>query len=167
VVFSSGGDGGRKKQLSGRKGINGRREFARLFEDAHRRKFDLVVFWALDRFSREGLAPTITYLQRLASCGVHFHSYTEAHLSTDNELVRDLLLALLSTLAKQESRRLSERVKAGMLRAKAEGKHVGRPRLFPGIVQQIRERIAGGESTNPVARALGIDRRTVKKYTHP
>jgi DNA invertase Pin-like site-specific DNA recombinase len=93
------------------------------------------------------------------------HSYAEAHLSTDNELVRDLLLALLSTLAKQESRRLSERVKAGMLRAKAEGKHIGRPRLFPGIVQQIRERIAAGESANAVARALGIDRRTVKKYT--
>jgi len=76
--------------------VNGRKEFARLFDDAHKRRFGRVVFWALDRFTRERMAPTIAYLQRrLASYGVHLHSYTEAHLSTDNELMRDLLLAVL------------------------------------------------------------------------
>jgi DNA invertase Pin-like site-specific DNA recombinase len=73
-----------------------RKAFARLFEDAHRRRFECVVFWALDRFSREGMVPTILHLQRLASFGVSFHSYTEAHLATDNELVRNILLALLA-----------------------------------------------------------------------
>jgi DNA invertase Pin-like site-specific DNA recombinase len=73
-----------------------RKAFARLFDDAHRRRFDCVVFWALDRFSREGMVPTIMYLQRLAAYGVGFHSYTEAHLATDNELVRNILLALLA-----------------------------------------------------------------------
>jgi len=77
-----------------------RKEFNRLFDDAHRRTFDLVVFWALDRFSREGMVPTILHLQRLASYGVSFHSFTEAHLATDNELVRNILLALLASLAK-------------------------------------------------------------------
>jgi DNA invertase Pin-like site-specific DNA recombinase len=71
---------------SGRKGADKRKQFAALFEDANRRKFDCVLFWALDRFSREGMVPTILHLQRLAACGVSFHSYTEAHLSTDNEL---------------------------------------------------------------------------------
>ena len=87
---------------SGRKGVNGRKQFAALFEDAHKRRFDCVLFWALDRFTREGMVPTIMHLQRLASCGVGFHSYTEPHLATDNELVRDILLALLASLAKQE-----------------------------------------------------------------
>jgi len=70
-------------------------------------------------YSREGMTPTIMYLQRLTSWGVGFHSYTEPHLATDNELVRDILLALLASLAKQETKRISERVKAGMARAKA------------------------------------------------
>jgi len=42
----------------------------------HKRRFDCVLFWALDRFSREGMVPTVMYLQRLAGCGVSFHSYT-------------------------------------------------------------------------------------------
>src|SRR5260370_13148889 len=44
---------------SGRKGTKDRKQFAALFEDAHKRKFDCVLFWALDRFTREGMAPTI------------------------------------------------------------------------------------------------------------
>ena len=74
---------------SGRKGADRRKEFAALFEDAAKRKFDCVLFWALDRFSREGMAQTIAHLQRLNSYGVSFHSYTEPHLATDNELVRN------------------------------------------------------------------------------
>jgi DNA invertase Pin-like site-specific DNA recombinase len=84
-----------------------------LFDDAAKRKFDCVLFWALDRFTREGMAQTIMHLQRLASHGVSFHSFTEAHLASDNELVRDVLLALLSSLAKVEAQKISERTKAG------------------------------------------------------
>jgi DNA invertase Pin-like site-specific DNA recombinase len=80
--------------------------------------------------------------QRLASCGVGFHSYTEPHLATDNELVRDILLALLASLAKQEAKRMSERVRAGMARAKAQGKHLGRPAISLKLKAEIAERIA-------------------------
>ena len=134
---------------SGRKGIKDRKQFAALFEDAHKRKFDCVLFWALDRFTREGMVPTIMHLQRLASCGVRFHSYTEPHLATDNELVRDILLALLASLAKQEAKRMSERVKAGMARAKAQGKHLGRPAISRQLKEKIAERIAAGETAMP------------------
>ncbi len=48
-----------------------------------------MVFWSLDRFSREGIRKTILYLQRLDALGVRFKSYTEAYLDTDNELVAD------------------------------------------------------------------------------
>ncbi len=93
---------------SGRKGTNGRKQFALLFEDAYRRKFDCVLFWALDRFTREGAQPTIAYLHRLASYGVAFHSYTESFLATDNEFMRDLLVPLLSSLAKQTPYRVAK-----------------------------------------------------------
>jgi DNA invertase Pin-like site-specific DNA recombinase len=78
---------------SGRTGADRRRAFGQMFDDAARRRFDCVLFWALDRFSREGMIPTIFHLQRLASYGVAFHSYTEPHLATDNELARNIILA--------------------------------------------------------------------------
>jgi DNA invertase Pin-like site-specific DNA recombinase len=112
---------------SGRKGADKRKQFAALFDDAAKRKFDCVLFWALDRFSRQGMVQTIIHLQRLAAYGVSFHSYTEPHLATDNELVRDVLLALLSSLAKLEAQKIGERTKAGMARAKANGSKIGRP----------------------------------------
>src|SRR5215472_16695326 len=49
-----------------------REQFQRLFEDASRRKFDLVLFWSLDRFSREGVRETLNHLQRLSTSGVGF-----------------------------------------------------------------------------------------------
>jgi len=149
---------------SGKKGTERRRQFARLFEDAHRREFDLVLFWALDRFSREGMVQTIMHLQKLDSYGVKFHSYTEAHLNTDNELVANVLLAFLSTLAKTEAQKISERTKAGLERARRRGAKIGRPRLEEGLRSEITQRLAEGATPFAVARTLGIDRKTVLKY---
>jgi DNA invertase Pin-like site-specific DNA recombinase len=149
---------------SGRKGTEKRKEFAALFEDAAKRKFDCVLFWALDRFSREGMVQTIGHLQRLNSYGVTFHSYTEPHLATDNELVRNVLLALLSSLAKVEAQKIGERTKAGMARAKAKGVKIGRPKLEIEVRQQIALRAARGETSYAIAKRLGIDRHTAAKY---
>jgi DNA invertase Pin-like site-specific DNA recombinase len=135
---------------SGRKGGDKRKQFAALFDDAAKRKFDCVLFWALDRFSREGMAQTIGHLQRLTSYGVSFHSYTEPHLTTDNELVRNILLALLSSLAKVEAQKISERTKAGMARAKAKGIKIGRPKLGIELRQKIAQRAAKGERPMPL-----------------
>jgi len=141
-----------------------RKQFAALFDDAAKRKFDCVLFWALDRFSREGMAQTIIHLQRLSSHDVAFHSYTEPHLATDNELVRNILLALLSSLAKVEAQKISQRTKAGMARAKAKGKRIGRPKLGLDLRQKIAGRAAKGETPYAIAKALGIDRHTAVKY---
>jgi DNA invertase Pin-like site-specific DNA recombinase len=149
---------------SGRKGTDKRKQFAALFDDAAQRKFDGVLFWALDRFSREGMAQTIIHLQRLLSYGVAFHSYTEPHLATDNELVRNILLALLSSLAKVEAQKISDRTKAGMARAAAKGIRIGRPKLGAELRQKIAQRAAKGETPYAIAKALGIDRHTAAKY---
>jgi DNA invertase Pin-like site-specific DNA recombinase len=149
---------------TGRKGADRRKRFAALFDDAGRRKFDLVVFWALDRFSREGMVPTVMHLQRLSSHGIAFHSYTEQHLSTDNELVRNVLLAVMSSLAKIEAQKIGERTKAGMARARAAGKRIGRPGLSRGVQAKIAKHAAQGVSAYRISQVLGIDHKTVVKY---
>ena len=110
------------------------------------------------------MAQTIIHLQRLSSYGVAFHSYTEAHLATDNELVRNVLLALLSSLAKLEAQKISERTKAGMARAKAKGIKIGRPKLGLELRQKIAQRATKGDTPYAIAKALRIDRHTVAKY---
>jgi DNA invertase Pin-like site-specific DNA recombinase len=150
---------------SGRKDAKSRKQFAQLFEDAPKRKFDCVLFWALDRFTREGMVPAIMYLQRLSACGVSFHSYTEEHLATDNELVRNMLLALLASLAKVESQKIGERTRAGMERARAQGKRIGRPALKPELQQKIAKQLEAGLSAYAVAKQLGINAHTVAKYS--
>jgi DNA invertase Pin-like site-specific DNA recombinase len=93
------------------------------------------------------------------------HSYTEPHLATDNELVRNILLALLSSLAKVEAQKISDRTKAGMARAKAKGIRIGRPKLGIELRQKIAQRAAKGETPYAIAKDLGIDRHTAAKYS--
>lgn len=85
-------------------------------------------------------------------------------MATDNELIRNVLLALLSSLAKVEAQKIAERTKAGMARAKAKGIRIGRPRLDIELRQKIAQRAAEGQSAYAIAKALGIDRHTMAKY---
>ena len=57
-------------------------EFQRMFADASKRRFDLVLFWALDCLSREGVLETLTHLNRLTACGVDYKSYTEQYFDS-------------------------------------------------------------------------------------
>ncbi len=101
--------------------------FKRLFADATQRKFDVVLVWALDRFTREGVLETFTYIEKLREFKVSFESYTEAHFRTTGP-AGELMLAVAAWIAKQERLRISDRTKAGIERARREGKHCGRPR---------------------------------------
>ena len=78
-----------------------REQFQRLFADASQRKFDLVLFWSLDRFSREGVLETLNHLQRLAAYGVGYRSFTEQYLDSCG-IFKDAVLAILAVIAKQE-----------------------------------------------------------------
>ena len=102
-----------------------RTAFQQLFEDARLKKFDLVLFWALDRFSREGVTETLNYLKVLDSYSVAWKSFTEAYLDSTG-MFKEAVIAILAAVAKQEHARLSERVVAGLRRARREGKVLGR-----------------------------------------
>ena len=102
------------------------RELARLAQDARRRRFQLVLVWALDRLSRGGPLAILTIVDRLARFGVKVLSRQEAWTEAPGEL-QELLLAIAGWVARMESQRISERTKAGLNRARAQGKQLGRP----------------------------------------
>jgi len=125
------------------------------------RKADVVLFWSLDRLSREGAYPTLRYLNQLSSYGVAFRSYTEQYLDTCG-IFRDAVVGILATIAAQERVRLSERVKAGMERARAQGKRFGRP-VHDGDAAQIATLRAHGHSLRAIAREVGISEASVRR----
>ena len=114
-----------------------REQFQRLFQDASQRKFDTVLFWSLDRFSREGVLETLNHLQRLSSYGVGYRSFTEQYLDSCG-IFKDAVLSILATIAKQERIRLSERTIAGLDRARRAGRIGGRPRLVVDRARIVR-----------------------------
>ena len=105
-----------------------RPSFKRIIEKASIREIDHILVWSLDRFSREGIANTLSYVKKLKSYKVGLTSLQERWLNIDEEGVSELLLALWSWIAKEERRKISERTKAGLKRVKADGQKLGRPK---------------------------------------
>lgn len=149
---------------SGTKGKRERSAFAQLFKDAALKRFDLLIFWALDRLSREGIRNTMHYLQQLDVSGVKFRSYTEPYLETENELVGTILLTVLSYFAKLESMKISERTKAGLERAKKQGKKLGQPSKKDEWLPVLVKLKGEGVSLRGMAKKTGLSINTVKKY---
>lgn len=116
------------------------RELSRLLEDARKRRFEAVLVWALDRLSREGPLAILTLVSRLKSHGVRVISYQESWTEAPGEL-GELLYALTGWVAKMESQRKSERTKAGLARAVAQGKKLGRPKGSKDKRRRKRRRI--------------------------
>jgi DNA invertase Pin-like site-specific DNA recombinase len=144
-------------------GTANRTQFKQLFADAHQRKFDLVLFWSLDRFSREGASATLQHLNTLESYGVGFKSDMEQYLDSTG-IFKEAVISILATVAKQERVRLSERTRAGIVRAKSKGTKLGKPGLVQEQIEQIRRLKGGGMSNYAIAKALKVSATTVAKY---
>lgn len=138
-----------------------RAEFKRMFDDASRRKFDLVLFWALDRLSREGVLPTLRYLETLTAYGVQWRSFTEQFFDSCGPF-KDAVISIMATLAKQERIKRSERTRAGLARVKAAGRALGRPRLAVNASEAVRLR-SQGMSGRAIAIKLGISEGSVRR----
>ena len=146
-------------QKSGKTGD--REQFKNLFADASQRKFDLVLFWALDRLSREGVLETLRYLETLNSYGVGWKSFTEQYLDSAG-VFKDAIISIMATLAKQERVKISERTIAGLERARAQGKQLGRPEKVFDRKKLLRMR-RRGDSLGTIAKQFGISRTTVMR----
>jgi DNA invertase Pin-like site-specific DNA recombinase len=144
-----------KEYVDRTSGKNGDRvQFQAMWKDAERHRFDCLLFWSLDRLTREGVLPTLQYLQRLGDLGIKFRSLTEQFVDSLG-VFGPAIIGILAAVAQQERIRLSERTKAGMARVRASGKHVGRPRASLDI-GAVRKRQAKGESLRGIAVALGV-----------
>lgn len=102
-------------------------ELARVFKDFPRRKVDICLVWALDRLTREGVAAILRIVDRFKHYGVRVVSLQESWTEAPGEMA-DLLYAIAGWAAKFESQRRSARTRAGIARARAEGKILGRPK---------------------------------------
>lgn len=138
-----------------------RQAFQEMFADASRREFDVVLFWSLDRFSREGVLETLQHLQRLTSYGIGYKSFTEQFLDSCG-VFRDAVIGILATIARQERIRLSERTIAGLERARAKGRVGGRPRIARNDSQVFGLREAG-KSFSEIGTELGLSKTTVAR----
>ncbi|QQR80952.1 MAG: recombinase family protein [Deltaproteobacteria bacterium] len=138
-----------------------RQALTQLLADAHLRKFDTVLIWALDRLSREGIARMTSYLERLKLSGVRVLSHQEGWLDTAGP-VSELLQAVFAWIAKQERQRISERVQAGLVRAKLKGKRLGRPGVKLNIEAafDLKEK---GHSIRYISQFLGVPKSSVAR----
>ena len=146
-------------------GVSNRKAFKNLFTDANQRKFDCVLFWALDRFSREGTRETLHYLNQLESYGVSFKSFTEPYMDSAG-IFKDAIIAIMATLAKQERVRISERTKSGLQRAKAKGQKLGRPALSKSKQDEILSLKKQGLSVRKIAKKVGVSIGVISKIKH-
>jgi DNA invertase Pin-like site-specific DNA recombinase len=126
-----------------------REQFQQMFKAASQRKFDVLLFWSLDRLTREGVLPTLQYLQRLTGYGIGWRSFTEQYLDSTG-MFRDAVISILAVIAKQERNRISERTKAGLERARAKGKTLGRPKNTLTALE-IQSLLADGNNRKQIA----------------
>jgi DNA invertase Pin-like site-specific DNA recombinase len=128
---------------------------------AHRREFDVLLVWALDRVSREGIGRMVGYVEQLRTAGIRVLSHQEPWLDTGGP-VGELVLAIFAWVAKQERERIGERVRAGQTRARAKGVHIGRrPRLVD--VEEVRRRRLAGQGWRRIAKALKVPMTTLRR----
>jgi DNA invertase Pin-like site-specific DNA recombinase len=140
-------------------------KFRAMMTDASRRRFDVLVVWALDRLSRDGVPETFDHIRNLTRYGVEFVSFAEAHFRTTGP-AGEFMIAVAAWIAKQERVRISERVRAGLSRAKAQGTKSGRPVGRPRVIFHRDEAIelrSSGLSWPQIARKLRVGVTTVRR----
>ncbi|KKM75667.1 hypothetical protein LCGC14_1387930 [marine sediment metagenome] len=101
-----------------------RPEFKRMLAEARQHHFDLLLVWSLDRFSREPLLNTLSYIQQLKQHNIFLKSYTE-NIDTREGGTQELIMVILMWLAQEERNKISRRTKAGIQRLKNIGQYKG------------------------------------------
>lgn len=134
----------------------------RMLADVRAGRVQAVAVWALDRLHRSmtGAINTVLELDRL---GVPVLSVREGWLDTQGP-VRPLLVAVFGWVAEQERTRLIERTKAGVERARRQGKRLGRPPASPILVRAAADLVSAGVPIAQAAREKGISRSTLQRF---
>jgi DNA invertase Pin-like site-specific DNA recombinase len=150
-------------QVSGRKAD--RPQLKKALADGRKRKFDVLLFWSLDRLSREGVLKTLLILNELSTHGVKYRSLQEQWIDSLGAF-SDAIIGILATVAKFEADRMSARVRTGLARAKSQGKVLGRPKAIVDRDKLAAMR-AKGMSLREIGQATGKSAMTVQRILKP
>jgi DNA invertase Pin-like site-specific DNA recombinase len=138
-----------------------RPQFEKMLAAASRHEFDTLLFWKLDRLSREGVRKTLQYLTQLDSWGVAWRSFQEPWFDSCGPF-KDAVISIMATLAQQERIGISERTKAGLARAVKQGRTLGR-RPVKLDVSRVHELKAEGLGLRGIAEKLHVSVNTIQK----
>jgi DNA invertase Pin-like site-specific DNA recombinase len=141
---------------------NGRPGLDSMLKDASRRKFDVVMAWAIDRVGRS-LSDLLDTIQHLEACGVDLYLDQQA---IDTTTPMGKLFQLTGAFAEFERTMIRQRIKAGLKRAVAQGVKLGRPKIDSATERKVRKQLAKGAGILKVARSLGIGTGTVQRISN-
>jgi DNA invertase Pin-like site-specific DNA recombinase len=146
--------------ISGSKGRNDRPGLDEMLEDAQRRRFDVVMAWAIDRLGRS-LIDLLGTIQQLEACGVDL--YLDQQGLDTTTLTGRLMFHITGAFAEFERSMIRQRVRAGLKRAVDAGKQLGRPKVAPALEKRIQAQLRDGKGMLATAKALGCGTSTVQR----
>lgn len=146
--------------VSGSKGRDKRPGFDALHKAIARRDVEMVMAWSVDRLGRS-LQDLVGFLEELKAkrCDLYLH---QQGVDTSTPAGR-ALFQMLGVFAEFERSIIIDRVNAGLARARAQGKTLGRPRIKPAVVQRIKDLKARGMTGQQIADKTGTSRMTVHR----
>lgn len=146
--------------ISGAKGRERRPAYDNLLNAAARREFDLVAAWSVDRLGRS-LQELVAFLNELQTLKIDLYLHQQGMDTTTP--AGKAMFQMCGVFAEFEREMISERVKAGLERARAEGKTLGRPRVGAEIEAAIVAERASGKGKRRIASELGVGVGTVQR----
>lgn len=147
--------------ISGAKGRAARPAFDRLCADAVRRKFDLVAAWSVDRLGRS-MQDLVAFLSEIHAAGVDLFLHQQG-LDTTTPMGK-AMFQMAGIFAELERAMIRERVNAGLARARAQGKQLGRRKIGAQVEKAIRADLqAGGSGIHKLAKRHGVGVGTVQR----
>jgi DNA invertase Pin-like site-specific DNA recombinase len=148
--------------ISGAKGRDQRPAFDRLCRDAGARKFDVVMAWSVDRLGRS-LQDLVAFLSELHALKIDL-SLKQQGIDTTTPGGK-ALFGMMGVFAEFERSMIQERVRAGLERARREGKRLGRPPIAPNLRERIQEALKAGGSVRKTAAQFGVNASTVQQIS--
>ena len=146
--------------ISGAKGRKDRPGLDRMLKDAQRRRFDVVMAWAIDRLGRS-LIDLLGTIQTLDACGVDLY-LDQQSLDTTTPAGK-LMFQITGAFAEFERSMIRQRVNAGLKRAVDAGKQLGRPRIDPALEKRIQNQLRAGKVMLKVAAECCVGSGTVQR----
>ncbi len=151
------------KGISGAKGRDQRPALDRLHQDAARGGFDVIMAWSVDRLGRS-LHQLVGFMAEIGQLGVALYLHQQA-LDTSTPAGK-AMLNMCGVFAEFEREMIVERVNAGLRRARAQGKRLGRPKVGEHVEASVRRLRGRGNGIKAIARELNIGVSVVQRVLH-